>query len=202
MKKLFFAFAVSLLSSCAVQTPSMQEWSIDFSKYNSQGFYVSPFSQVEGEYTPISTVGATCRFNAYLNTFSYSEILDKVVDMAKMKGANGLLGVQNRTYSDAQGWCYAEVEGVAVVLGDRPVTSNPHTVYNQEPERKNPLKVENSKYDYEAARKIGKPYIKKMDGEKYYYDPETKGYISKEDFLSKYEELDLLTIEKLHKLFK
>lgn len=192
MKKLLLIPALSLLASCAVMTPYFSEWSIDYSRYNKQGFFVSPLTEVEGEYTPIATVGTTYRYGSYSDAVSYSEILDKVVQSAIEKGANGLLGVKTRVYGDAQGWNYAEVEGVAVKFEGKLLPQN----YSSAPKTTESINEE-SKYDFFKANASGRTLRIKKDGEPYYYDPETKKYISEEEFLKIYPEIDLLTIRKL-----
>ncbi|MDX3913813.1 MAG: membrane lipoprotein lipid attachment site-containing protein [Pseudosphingobacterium sp.] len=62
MKRILFALTgVSLLSACSIyQQPAIYEASgIDYSKYSSNGFFISESNSVSFDYVPISSVSAT-----------------------------------------------------------------------------------------------------------------------------------------------
>lgn len=193
MKKFLLAQLVIVLCSCASTSPNLSNWSIDYGEYLEDGFYISPLTEIKGErYTPISTIGTVYEYVYPRDAKTYSELLPSIIDNAIKKGANGIIGLKTNSYSGANGYRYAELEGVAIRIEGRTMVQNIGSVATQS------VTAEKKRaYNFQKANASGMTLRIKEQGVSHYYDPETKEYITEEEFLKIYPEIDLLTIRKI-----
>ena len=104
-KLLFIILAVGFLSSCATTTNySVTSSYIDYSKYTDKGFYITPFSNVNFDYTVVGDITVVVtpgyatdekgNFAKELKHVSIEDALDELYATCVKKGANGAIAMQ------------------------------------------------------------------------------------------------------------
>jgi len=119
MKKLIPILLTTILTSCSKYTIISESYSIDYSKYYKEGFFVSESNTLSKEYEPVASVIYVCRagyevsspavYTTTKNGQSYitraakygkykvvtaQEAIDAFVAKAKELGANGVINFQ------------------------------------------------------------------------------------------------------------
>lgn len=190
--KLAATLSAAILSSCSVTHSAMSGYAIDYSKYADQGFYISPFDQIEGETAiPIASVGIT--FHGDNKT--YADLLPEIVDRAVALGANGLFGLKMNA-SKFEHMTTMAIDGVAVKIIGKSASNIKPQEFN---DGSCAWQKEKVIYDFEKAQSSGRAFVRIKDGEKFYYDPDTDTYIRRDKFLEKYAQLELEKLEKIDK---
>jgi len=185
MKKLLLIVAVIVtLSGC--NYPTTRFFATDYTQYNEHGFFVSPLENIEGyKFMPISSIMLQ---ESHMKAQYVYRMLDKLVDFAKEKGADGLIGVKFsiELYSHSPVWC---AEGIAVKFIDgSPATGKPLAVYNYEAARS-------------FTRKTKKPLTTWHEGENgrefICYDPDSNTYLTGDKFIIKYGSFAYYRLQEL-----
>ena len=185
MKKYLLLTSVlcSLLTGCSYYSTYSTFYYTDFQKYAKSGFTVSNLSDFSGRsYVAIGNL--VLKTNKKLN---YQELLDQMVNKAKKIGANGLVGYNVEIYETKYSR-YRVASGVAVVF-DKPLP------VVREKIRKN------VRYDIAKALedvKYKRIYLVVKNGTvvEQVYDPDTKKYLTFQQFIDKYGEETLFEIYK------
>lgn len=118
MKKIFslLLFATLIFSSCAPKI-HMSSYSIDLSRYNSSGFFITESNSVSFDYSPICLMGTQGGGKQYVNRkltkLSLDDVFDKFVDDCKSKGANAVINIKiSQNYGANENSFY--ISGMAV----------------------------------------------------------------------------------------
>lgn len=135
MKKHFILFLIiGMLSSCVTRIYTIQETSIDYTKYTQQGFFMSEASSVTFEYEPISSVSAIIfsgnkpgwadekkklniqdNYSGDWKKAEYADALDVIYNEAIKNGADGIINLTFKVGYTNEGFVeYVEVKGMAI----------------------------------------------------------------------------------------
>ncbi len=91
MKKLFYLAMVSLIIvSCSTTKETVKCNFEDFSPYQTEDFYVSSLDY-SGTYTPVGEISIEAETCKNTSSKSHDQLLKTAINMAKEKGANGLV---------------------------------------------------------------------------------------------------------------
>lgn len=173
MKKLLLIAICLIMVGC--QYGRTLFYATDYTQYNNHGFFVSPLENIEGyKYMPLSSImiQESSPKDGYVDI-----MLGKMVEYAKEKGANGLIGFKFHTSSISSGKISVPIwqaTGIAIkFIGESPATGDI-------------LKT----YDFEAAKKLalerGVNLVTKYKDSCVCYDPERELYLYLDVFLERY----------------
>lgn len=95
----------------------MSSYSIDLSRYNSSGFFITESNSVSFDYSPICLMGTQGGGKQYidkkLTKLSLDEVFNKFVDDCKSKGADGVINIKiSQNYSASENSFY--ISGMAI----------------------------------------------------------------------------------------
>lgn len=216
MKKLLLIVAIATtIVSCSYEAFDRLYYT-DFTRYENSGILVSSITDYTG--VPYVALGdiAVQSFDSggfEAKTIDPQQALDKVVDVAKQKGANGVIGYSAHYTHSGNGRGYWYATGVAVRFENMPFPST-KTLHN-EPQTQQKSTVELHKGEYDslkqeqkielARRTVDYLIANKMPFESWnltgdtYFDIAQKRYIPQEEFQDKYGEDVRRAIELMYK---
>lgn len=212
MKKLMIIVSAILMTSCTVvdnvRSPYTTVYFTDYTRYASEGMYLSPFSDYNGTpYTPLGNM--TVEYYAgnsngkLISPTSLQGMLDKLVESAKALNANGILNVKVNKISNEE-WLASgtvvkfEREMPRVEkLFDNVNVEQPHKEIAKSDEVSSaenvkPLRISDVDADklvnetLEYCHKNNIPLKKEENKEEYIYDINTHSYIKHYMYWQKY----------------
>lgn len=126
--------AVWCLTCCTYQAYTVR-YSVDYAEYINSGFWIFPSeAQPTYKYLPIASIAMEYgeEFGpGAADDITPNKILDMLVERAKTRGANGLIGVRIYRELDANKRPVWQASGVAVKFEDVPLESGFQSANNQ-----------------------------------------------------------------------
>lgn len=193
MKKLIIVVSAILMTSCTVvdnvRSPYTTVYFTDYTRYASEGMYLSPFSDYNGTpYTPLGNM--TVEYYAgnsngkLISPTSLQGMLDKLVESAKALNANGILDVKVRNSSYGE-WLASgtavKFEGEMPRVEELNVSGKIKQVID-----KNVQTEELTSKTLEYCHKNNIALKKEENKEEYIYDINTHSYIKHYMYWQKY----------------